>query len=76
MSHHGLVRGVTHDLPDNIKQLYATFPSVCSILLKVWWKSKSYAWSEVKISLNTSLTRFLALLGGSTANMFVTFYLL
>lgn len=45
-SHHGLLGSVTHDLPENIKQNYTIFPSVCSILRKNLMKSKSYAWSQ------------------------------
>ena len=33
-SHHGLVWGVTHHLPESLKQNYKIFPSVSSILGK------------------------------------------
>lgn len=45
---HGLLGGVTHDLPENIEQNCTIFPSVCSILRKDLIKNKSYAWSKVK----------------------------
>jgi len=33
-NHHALLRGFTHDLPENIKQSCTIFPSVFSILRK------------------------------------------